>query len=127
MSSYEPRRDEPTRTLSEAVARGERSPELLEAVLRTTLAASGSEETVDPQTRQALAEVALRHRGKPVRDPPVAQELVAAVLRDQFGAIVSAPAAWEDLTSQVAQTLLDDPAASRRLECMWLRLSGNAR
>jgi len=127
MSSYESRRYEQSHTLSEAIARGERSPELLEAVLRTTLAASGAEEPIDAPTQQALAEVAQRHRGKPVRDPPVAQELVAAVLRDQFGAIVSAPATWEGLTSQVAQTLLEDPAAARRLETLWLRLSGNAR
>lgn len=127
MSSYEPRPREQNHTLGEAIVRGDRSPELLEAVLRTTLAASGAEETLDPQTREAIAAVAARHSGKAVRDAPVAQELVAAVLRGQFGAMVSAPAAWEDLTSLVAQTLLEDPAASRRLESLWLRLCGSAK
>ena len=127
MSSYEPRRYQQSRTLNDAIARGERSPELLDAVLRTTLAATGTEDTVDPQTRQALDEVARRHRGKPVGDPPVAKELVAAVLRDQFGMIAAAPAVWEGLISYVAQTLLGDPTASRRLECLWLRITENAR
>ena len=54
---------------------------------------------------------------------PVAVELVQAALRPQMGSLAMTPQVWQQLTTQVARILIDDPTAHDRLQSFWNRLS----
>lgn len=97
-------------------------PALLEEVLERSLAAGP--EALDLSQRQALAEVARRHRGQPLAVEPMVVELVREVLRGQFP-VAGGQGLWERLVLQVAESLWDDPAARARLEGLWKRLGGS--
>jgi hypothetical protein len=106
---------------------GPETPELLENVLRETLAICTSDEPLDDADMQRLRQVARRFSGRPVASEPVAAELVYAVLEGHFAVGVSvAGEFWRTAAAQIAQTLLGDPGAKARLERLWTRLGGEA-
>jgi hypothetical protein len=96
--------------------------ELLEKVVRETLAICVTNEPLETADVQRLREVAKRHAGSSFADEPVVSELVHALLEGWLGP------AMTDLgrgaASQIARTLLEDPVAKARLERFWRRLSG---
>ena len=94
--------------------------ELLDSVLRRT-AEDGSGATLDAADRDAFEEVARRYRGQPLTLEPVAVELVQAVLSVHFQGFSCPREALRQLSSEVAQTILDDPVAGPRLEAFWGR------
>jgi hypothetical protein len=98
-------------------------PSLLERVLRQTLEVCGPDEPIDPIEMQALQEVAIRHRGRPLELEPVAVELVAAVI-DGLCPAKKNTDFWRNLTVQVAGILMDDPSTFARMNSFWIRLGG---
>ena len=118
-----------SRTISQEPAPPEPVPQsaaLLEAVLHATLTVCASDEPLDPSDMRRLREVARRHAECRTVSEPIVVELVGAVLEGHFagGGVLEGigPAA----ATQIAQTLLDDPAANARIERFWNRLVGEA-
>jgi hypothetical protein len=97
--------------------------ELLDRVLEQTLARINEGVLFEAPDMNALKEVARRHRGQPLSLEPVAVELVQAALRPQMGSLAMTPQVWQQLTTQVARMLVDDPTAHDRLQGFWNRLS----
>ena len=97
-------------------------PELLDRVLRSTLAMIQSDEAMEPQEMDALLGVARRHRGEALSAEPIAQELVDAMLRPKFGSISESDEFWRRMSAWIASTMMDDPPARQRLESLWERL-----
>src|SRR5688500_4803886 len=64
-------------------------PEMLQQVLRQTLAGMTSTRELNPEVYAALLDVAQRHPHEPLSLDPVAIELVAACLRVQFPALAA--------------------------------------
>ncbi len=114
--SREPTLPEPSR----------QSAELLESVLHATLTICASDEPLDPSDLQRLREVARRHAGCSTVTEPVAVELVRAVLEGHFPSGSFVEGVGPTAVTQIAQTLLDDPASKARLERFWNRLVGEA-
>lgn len=93
--------------------------EILEQVLRETLSLAEQDRSLDEAECEALCDVARRHGG--LLETQVAEELVAAVLSTRLGRVV-APSLREPMSRTIAETLLDDPPARKRLESLWRRL-----
>jgi hypothetical protein len=107
---------------------------LLEVILQETerlLERSGKTEQnappADPDDMTAIWRVAQRHSGEPFSLHPIAKELTEAVLEKTYRPRVGSAAAWDALTTRIAQTLFDDPGARERLQAMWERLSETGR
>lgn len=97
--------------------------DLLESVLRQTLADSSDSPTASDLA--ALGELARKHPGRTL-DPAIAAEMVAAVLREPFEALVATAELWRSMVTGIAQTLWEDPVSRDRLQVMWSRLSESA-
>jgi hypothetical protein len=97
--------------------------QLLEKVLEQTLARINEGVLFEAPDMNALKEVARRHRGQRLSLDPVAVELVQAAMRPQFGSLALTPQVWQQLTTQVARMLVEDPTAHDRLQGFWDRLS----
>jgi hypothetical protein len=95
---------------------------LLERVLRQTLADSDSGAALDDADREALLEVARRHRGEPFALEPVAVALVHAVLLTHFQGPSGSSEFWRGVSLPIAGTLCDDPVMRGRMEALWDRL-----
>jgi hypothetical protein len=98
----------------------------LEAVLHATLAVCASDEPLDPSDMQRLREVARRHAECRAVTEAIAVELVRAVLEGHFVGGDVLKGIGPGAANQIAQTLLDDPAAKARIERFWNRLIGEA-
>lgn len=99
--------------------------ELLENVLRATLAVCASDEPLDRAQMERFLEVTKRHRGQPVTAEPVGRELVFAALEGQFPS-PHGEGFWQAMASQIARTLFEDPLARQRLERLWASLCEEA-
>jgi hypothetical protein len=95
---------------------------LLEKVLEQTLVNLRAGETVPQSDMDALNAVVARHRGKPFVLEPVAVDMVAAVLGDQFRPLAGSPETWQGMIRQIAETLYEDPASRDRLGQLWIEL-----
>ena len=109
---------------SESQSKQPPDPALLEKVLRETSDICSAGSPLDGADREALTEVARRHRGEPLTLEPVGVELVQAVLRSHFPTQPHASQLWQALTVQIALTLFDDPASHDRLQALWVGLGG---
>jgi hypothetical protein len=94
----------------------------LQQVLAETRETLLLDEPLAAGDQQALAEVARRHRGRPLTLEPVARELVSAILRNHFSGLPGFLRGEQSLSAQVAQSLMEDPVARERLEAFWVRL-----
>ena len=99
-------------------------PELLERVLQETFSAVISDDPLAKTDRDVLTEVALRYPGQPLCLQPVATELVFALLRTHLGRFESFVQAGNTLAARIAETLMEDPEARKRLGSLWDRLGG---
>jgi hypothetical protein len=95
---------------------------LLENVLRQTLEDSEAGMPLEGADKEALLQVAQRHRQEPFSLEPIVVELVQAVLRTHFDKRSDSSEFWGVVSAQIAQTLFEDPVASPRLERLWRRL-----
>jgi len=109
--------DSTSQPLSGQTSAGERAfaPALLDQVLRQTLAVFGEEGPMDLVEREALLQVFRRHRGDAAAFEAVVLELVRAILGSVFPRISRGSALFEETSAGVAQTLLADPLARKRL------------
>jgi hypothetical protein len=98
-------------------------PALLEKVLERTRSAAESTDAADSADIQRLRSIAHRRKGQPLVVEPVVVEMVRAVLGAEFAGLDKDPERFRDMTLQIARTLMDDPAACKRLESMWRKLN----
>lgn len=97
-------------------------PDLLEKVLRETLAASDPEVPMSPGEWEALREVAQRHTDLGLSLDPVVIQLVTAILVTRFRDVECPAELWQVLARQIAGTLWEDPTSRARLHALWGRL-----
>lgn len=98
-------------------------PTLLESVLRRTLLQGGAEEgDAGAQDQAALREVASRHCGRNLAEPPVLIELVEAALKPQLPPASNHTELLRSLSGPIAESLREDPFAWRQLQLLWARL-----
>ena len=96
---------------------------LLESVLRRTLLQDpDGEGEVDEKERAALWQVAARHRGRSLAEPPVLVELVEAALEHQFPPSATNAEFLRGLSRPIAESFREDPWAWKRLQSFWARL-----
>lgn len=96
---------------------------LLESVLRRTWLRDVTEEGFPENKEQAtLRQVASRHCGRSLAEPPVLVELIAAALEHQFPPAANNSEFLRSLSQPIAETLREDPFAWNQLELLWARL-----
>jgi hypothetical protein len=99
-------------------------PALLRQVIEQTLSAAEANAPIESIDLQRLKVVAHRRRGQPLTLEPVAVEMVRALLGPDFANLGRDPDAFLAMTSQIARSLVDDPASFARLAALWKRLTG---
>lgn len=112
---------------------GEPSP--LPAMLAETSGALAANDEGGPwhavlseQDQRRLLEVVRSRRGRPSLDLALASDLVAAVLPGPLAALADGPDSRRRLVERIAQSLLDDPRSTERLQALLaalVALSGN--
>jgi hypothetical protein len=98
-------------------------PALLLRVLEQTISASDSPDEVEAANIERLKTVARQRHGQPLVLEPVVVEMVRAVLGAHFAALGKDPQRLDEMTLHIAHTLMEDPAACKRLETLWSRLN----
>ena len=102
----------------------ETQKELLDQVLRETVAASEDLDALDAGEREVLLAVAERYRGSSLSLDPIAVELVERLLRFRMGELSSSDKFWREMSTWIARTLMEDPESKTRLESLWNNLRG---
>lgn len=80
------------------------------------------------QDQRRLLEVVRSRRGRPSLDLALASDLVSAVLPGPLAALADGPDSRRRLVERIAQSLLDDPRSTERLQALLaalVALSGN--
>lgn len=98
-------------------------PDVLAEIVAETAAQLASVEPPDPELHAAMVAVARAHAGQPMTVEPAGSALLAAVLQHQFSFLSSRPALLNRVAKTVAESLLADLTARRRLEHLWAKLS----
>ncbi len=98
------------------------SRELLEQVVRRTLAEQEGGE-IPPALMSALHAVARRQRAQSQPWDSVVVELVEQVLDSWFPGKLLTTESRRAMAAEIADVLVNDPAAGARLRCFWERLS----
>jgi hypothetical protein len=96
-------------------------PKLLEQVLAATLQLTGSDEPLQPEEMRTLVNVARQRKNEPLSVETV-MELVQSVLRLRFRRLVGSTHQWEQMTRQLAESLVEDPNAKLQLQRLWEKL-----
>jgi hypothetical protein len=100
-----------------------REHDLLEAVLRRTMAIEGDGgDSAD--LRGAVAAVIRRFNGQPMDWDPAVSCLVEVVLREEFQNHPNWAGLWPNLSRKIARTLWEDPHSRSQLERLWVHFSG---
>jgi hypothetical protein len=97
--------------------------ELLEAVLRRTMAMEGEGKDCTG-LRSAVEAVVRRYNGQPLDWERAIGSLVEVVLREEFRQRPRWAGLWPGLSRKIARILWEDPHSRSRLEALWARLSG---
>jgi hypothetical protein len=100
--------------------------ELLEKVLQVTQSLGIGDDPLDSDDLRALSAVARRRKGEPLSVEMVT-ELVQTVLRPRFRKLADSQDHWERMTSQIAETLYEDPQTLLRIRSLWTLLGEAAR
>jgi hypothetical protein len=101
---------------------GELAADMLSEIVAETAAQLAAFEPLDPALHAAMAAVAREHIGQPMTAEPVGVELLAVVLQHQFSFLATRPALLNRAAKTVAESLLADLTARRRLEHVWAKL-----
>jgi hypothetical protein len=94
----------------------------IDAVVRTTLELADGGEKASLEEVAALREVASRYGPADLVLDPVAIELVAGIIKVNYGALNRQPEFWQAVAEKIAAVLFESPAAKARLENLWRRL-----
>jgi hypothetical protein len=70
-----------------------------------------------------MVAVAREYAGQPMTVEPAGTALLAAILKHQFSFLVNRPALLNRAAKTVAESLLADLTARRRLEHLWAKLA----
>lgn len=97
--------------------------DVLSEIVAETAAQLASAEPPDPALHAAMVAVAREYVGQPMTLEPAATALLAVVLQHQFSFLASRPALLHRAAKTVAESLLADLTACRRLEHLWAKLS----
>ncbi len=84
--------------------------ELLECVVRETMSAVNDDATIEK-----IKSFVHRNQRRHVTDPEVAEELISIIVKSRFGKLTLP----SELPRWIAETLLDDPTSSERLQAVW--------
>jgi hypothetical protein len=125
-SGHDARRDPKTETSRDQSASEHASDlpaDVLSEIVAETAAQLASAEPTDPALHAAMLVVARQHTGQPMTAEPVGAELLSAVLKIQFPFLANRPALLARAAKTVAESLLADLTARRRLEHLWAKLS----
>ncbi len=117
---------------SQSQHRGRQGPphDLFEEVMRETqeICDEGVDiqsRAMDPQEKEAILAVARKFHGQDFALDPVLIELVYAVLRSRLPASADCSDAWREVAVDIAETLIQDPVSSQRLQRFWARLTSS--
>ena len=124
-SGHEARRDDKvdvTRDQATGEHGSELPPDVLSEIVAETAAQLAAVEPPDPALKEAMLAVARQYAGQPMTAEPAGAALLATVLRIQFPFLSSRPQLLARAAKTVAETLLDDLTAGRRLEHLWAQL-----
>lgn len=124
-SGHEARRDgkiDVTRDQSVGDQAADLPPDVLSEIVAETAAQFASAEPPDPALQAAMLAVARQHAGQPMIAEPAGAALLAAVLKIQFPFLANRPLLLARAAKTVAETLLADLTAGRRLEHLWAKL-----
>lgn len=97
--------------------------DVLSEIVAETAAQLASAEPTDPALHAAMLDVAREHTGQPMTIEPAGIALLGAVLTIQFPFLANRPALLSRAAKTVAESLLGDLTARRRLEHLWAKLS----
>ena len=100
-----------------------RDRELLEAVLRRTMAIEGDGDD-STGLRKAVAGVIRRFNGRPLDWEPAVSSLVEVVLHEEFRDHPNWAELWPSLSRKIARTLWEDPHSRSQLERLWMHFGG---
>lgn len=117
-------RQRPSRPAEDAAGEGvvqRLRAELLDEVLRQTQAAMTDEEPLSDDEMAALRRVRQAHLRDPLTRETTA-ELVSGLLRLRFPALNHRSSLWNQMCGWIAETLLEDPTSSGRLQDLWVQL-----
>lgn len=101
-------------------------PDILADIVAETNAKFAETQPTDPALKAALLEVARQHAGQTMTLEPVGVALLAAVLKTEFPIFANRPALLTKVSHRVAESLLADLTARRRLEHLWATLAEEA-
>ena len=124
-SGHGPRRDDRSKAHQENHAPDESAelePDVLSEIVAETAAQLASAEPADPALHAALTAVARQHIGQPMTAETTGAALLAAVLQHQFPFLSARPILLARAAKTVAESLLADLSARRRLEHLWAKL-----
>ncbi len=97
----------------------------LERVLEETLARHESDPGLTAEEKESLLRVARRHQNSSVELEAVVPELVSSLLHARLHPLQLSAETWFEMSSQIAESLLDAPHARSRLERLWSHLCEN--
>jgi hypothetical protein len=101
-------------------------PDILADIVAETNAKFAEAQPTDPALKGALLAVAREHAGQPMTLEPAGVALLAAVLKTEFPIFSNRPALLAKVSHKVAESLLADLTARRRLEHLWATLAEEA-
>jgi len=126
-SAFDPSAGRPAGPRSADAASSPPSPntaerQLLESVLRETLALAADGESLASTDWDGVRGVVERHRGEPFSCSPVVSDLVGALLKERLNSWGVSAATLSSMSMRIAETLYDDTASRERLRVLWQRL-----
>jgi hypothetical protein len=114
----QPDRDKPASDGTPAIP----SKEVLEDILRQTLAEADVSAGADVSALRLLVDVARRHRGVVRPTAAIVRELVGTLLETRFPPLQASPQFRDTVALEIAATLLDDPYQRDLLHRLWSKL-----
>ena len=128
MSSSRHEPDDSARRLTDDQEPSQATPrDELQHVLEETMTRDAFDQSLQPDERAALVEVARRHEHLASQLETVVPQLVSAILRVRLRRLQVPDDAWQSMCDQIAASLLDAPHARERIGGLWTRLCECAR
>lgn len=106
-----------------APAEASTDTELMERVLRETLAVTEANLPLDGAELTALENVARKFIDTTLSVQPVVVALVQTILSARFASLGSGPDLCQAVSLRIAETLWEDPTSQARLLRLWARLT----
>jgi hypothetical protein len=102
------------------------SKEVLEEVLRQTLADVDVGDQTNASELSSLIDVARRHQGETRPTTTILCQLVGVLLESRFPVLQGVPEFRDTVTREIASTLVDDPYQRDLVQRLWSKLCDKA-